>query len=73
MNRDDLITELYDLQAQLTRGCRMNHCIINPPTGMAPNGGCRCTKDQISRRLRQLSEDVMDIRRDNWFPPTQQP
>lgn len=69
MNRQDVIDEIYDLEGQLTRGCRMNHCIINPPTGMAPNGGCRCTKDQIARRLRQLSEDIMAITYENWKNP----
>lgn len=54
--------ELRAIATQLTEGCHMNHCIIKPPTGMAPNGGCRCTKDQISRRLSHLSADVMTIR-----------
>jgi len=66
MNRTDLIEELTAIAEQLKNGCQMNHCIINPPKGMAPNGGCRCSKDQIRIRLFRLVDDISDITPENW-------
>ena len=52
-----LLKEILIISEQLGGlGCGNHGCVINPPTGLATNGGCMCYPRQIARRLRHLVE-----------------
>ena len=61
---------LKDVSAQLVNGCGMNHCAINPPKGIAPNGGCRCSRDQVQRNLEWITSEVRAMTREDWKDTT---
>lgn len=56
-----MIEALRELADQLETGCGMNHCRINPPDGMAPNGGCRCDKRRFAQTLKGFADDVLEL------------
>ena len=67
MNRNDIEGWLADITRQISTGCGMNHCIIRPPTGMAPNGGCRCSRDQVARQLDNVAQEVREMNASDWM------
>jgi hypothetical protein len=51
----DLQQDVERLAFQLENGCGNHGCVIKSPTGMAPNGGCKCTPRQIKTKLVNLT------------------
>ncbi|MEQ9418118.1 MAG: hypothetical protein RJQ08_11300 [Salinisphaeraceae bacterium] len=39
------------------KGCRDNSCVIEKPTGMATNGGCRCRPWQLRAEIVRLQSE----------------
>ena len=49
-------------------GCRDSGCRIKKPTGMATNGGCRCSPMDFVEELQNLTLYVELLGRRNWKP-----
>ena len=49
-------------------GYRDSGCRIKKPTGMATNGGCRCSPLDFADELSDLTEAVTVLGRRNWKP-----
>ena len=57
MTKETIADWLERISQQLRNGCYMHGCIINPPKGMAANGGCTCSPYSISRELHRIARE----------------
>jgi hypothetical protein len=51
----DLQQDVERLANRLKNGCRNHGCVIKEPTGMATNGGCKCTPRQVMDEMLNLT------------------
>jgi len=64
----NLQQDVERLANRLKNGCRNHGCVIKEPTGMATNGGCKCTPRQVLNDLIDLACIIerMDNRGASW-------
>lgn len=61
----NLVEQYKQVQAALGHGCHDGHCVIEKPTGMHTNGGCRCLEDmtfserQYVGRLLRIAQELV--------------
>lgn len=61
MNRLNFIAYFTSIADRLQNGCGNHGCVINPPTGMGTNSGCKCAPKCIKRDIEYMLKEFPEM------------